>query len=49
LYVYMSKCCLINVTSKHEERLTFDRMKSKSIPQTVNANDMNANKSSLNS
>ena len=26
LYVHMSKCCFINVTSKHEERLIFDRL-----------------------
>jgi len=26
LYVYMSKCCFINVKSKHEERLIFDRL-----------------------
>jgi len=26
LYVHMSKCCFINVTSKHKERLIFDRL-----------------------
>ena len=33
LYVYMSKCCFINVKSKHEEKLIFDQ--TESIPQAV--------------